>query len=91
MIPLTVTMNLDIDPWTDLHDDAAQVIDYGGDTAKLTRVGILPNGTRSGKATVGLLVELPDGRKVIAETTLALFLMAARACGASPIAQMEDM
>lgn len=90
MIRLTVTLNLDIDPWTDLHDDTT-VIDHGGETAKVTRVGILPNGTQEGRATVGFLVELPDGRKVIAETTLRLFLMAATALANSPVAQMEDL
>lgn len=39
----------------------------------------LPVGTVGGKPSVGFGFLLPDGRMVIAETTLALFLMAADA------------
>lgn len=42
-------------------------------------VTALPNGTTSGKPSVAFGFLLPDGRMVFAETTLALFLMAADA------------
>lgn len=39
----------------------------------------LTGGMTSGKPSVALLVPLPDGRTVVAETSLALFLTAADA------------
>jgi hypothetical protein len=49
-------------------------------------VGIarLPNGTVSGNATVTVRIELPDGRTVLAETTLALLRNALIAFEAAP-------
>lgn len=83
MIPLNITTNLDIDPWTDLGDEFIP-----GD---LARIGILPNGTESGHATVCLLVTLPDGRQVVAQTTLRLFLMAAGFIAGAPVTQLEGL
>lgn len=84
MIPLSITTNLDIAPWTDLQEAE---IPFGN----LVRVGVLPNGTREGRATVALVVQLEDGTLVGAQTTLRLFNMAAVAVAASPTAQMEDL
>ena len=39
----------------------------------------LRGGMGSGKPSVALIVDLPDGSYVMAETSLALFIMAARA------------
>lgn len=49
-------------------------------------VGIarLPNGTVQGNATVTVRIELPDGRTVLAETTLALLSSAVRAFEVAP-------
>lgn len=47
------------------------------------RVAGLEQGTREGKPSVGIGFELPDGRVVLAETTLALFLTAADALKAA--------
>lgn len=90
MTPLTITPNLEIDPWADLKTDPS-VIDQNGVTAKIERVGVLPNGTNNGRACVEMLILLPDGRRVIAETTLRLFNFAAVAIANSPVAQMEDL
>ena len=43
------------------------------------KVGALPRGMTSGKASVSFGIPLPDGRTVLAETSMALFLSAARA------------
>lgn len=40
-------------------------------------VGLLKRGMQSGKSSVSLMLELPDGSVVFAETSLALFLQAA--------------
>lgn len=87
---LHVTTNVDLDPWTDLTPEALP-LNTDGLTAGVTRIGLLPAGTTGGRATVFLEVVLPDGTKVLAETTLRLFRMASAALLASPVAQMEDM
>ncbi len=91
MTPLNVTLNLEIDPWRDLTPDTLPLNTDGGLSATLERVGVLPDGTQAGRATVLMLIRLPDGRQVVAETTLRLFKMAAAAIAASPVAQMEDL
>lgn len=89
MIGLTVTTNLELDPWTDLtpadlrHNPA-------GKTATIERVGLLPNGTESGRATVELLITLPSGERVIAETTLRLFRTMSAALLAAPVAELDE-
>jgi hypothetical protein len=84
MIPLSITTNLELDPWTDLQRE--DII-----PGTIERIGILPNGTQQQRACVELLIRLPDGRTVIAETTLRLFNVAARAVAATPVAQMEEL
>lgn len=90
MIPLSITANLEIDPWSDLSK-ADLRHNPDGATARIERVGVLPNGTQQGRACVALLIRLPDGTPVIAETTLRLFAVAGRAVAATPVAQMEDL
>ncbi len=54
-----------------------------GDTDRLVvvdqpvRIGALAHGMESGKPSVGIALELPDGRIALGETSLALFLAAA--------------
>jgi hypothetical protein len=91
VIPLSVTTNLDLNPWTDLRGNVDFLMDPEGKNATVERIGVLPNGTHQGRACVELLIKLPDGRLVIAETTLRLFRMAAAAVLATPTAQMEDL
>jgi hypothetical protein len=74
MIPLSITPDLDRNPWTDLQGGGAEP-----GIGRVTRVGRLTAGCVSGKSTVAIVVETQDGRKFIAETTMALFLSAARA------------
>lgn len=85
---LNIRANLELDPWTDIKP--GDVANWGQD-AVIERAGLLPNGTAEGRATVAILVRLADGQVVLAETTLRLFLTAAAAFGASPIAEMEEM
>lgn len=56
---------------------------------RLTAIGLLRHGTVGGKATVSMVITLPGGSQVFAETTWALFNAAARALAASPIAAEE--
>jgi hypothetical protein len=75
MIPMEVILDGD-GCWPDLGPKRqhGQLVD-----AELRGVAALPRGTVSGKPTVTFRVDLPDGRTVLAETTLALFLTAADA------------
>lgn len=91
MIPLTITTNVETHPWTDLRE----VFETQGELADLVRVGRLPRGTITGKSTVSIVVRMPDGTLVAAQTTLALFVAAARVLDAAEVqetgksAQME--
>jgi hypothetical protein len=82
MIPLNITLDLDRQPWTDLQSAEPEV-------GMLTRIGLLRHGTMGGKATVGLVVTLPDGQQVLAQTTWALLRTAFAAMNASPIVAEE--
>lgn len=42
-------------------------------------IGVMPNGTEQGNPVVMIAFKLPDGRGVLVETTLKLFLTAADA------------
>jgi hypothetical protein len=42
-------------------------------------VALLPGGMTSGRASVGIRIDLPDGRFVVAQTSLALFRAAVAA------------
>ncbi len=54
--------------------------DLGTDfiSGELEAVAALPNGTAKGRPAVALRIKLPDGQTVIAQTTLRLFMAAAR-------------
>lgn len=80
MTHLSVTPDIDRAPWTDI--DPA----YSG---QLERIGLLRNGTTQGRATVGLVVQLADGRHVVAETTWRLLHNAVRALAAGPVGSEE--
>lgn len=81
MEPLTITPDIERAPWTDIPHSAPQ--------GKIERIGLLRNGTVGGRATVGLVIRLPDGTAVVAETTWRLFKASSIALAASPIASEE--
>ncbi len=88
MIPLSIVLNLDLDPWEDLK--ALPDVEKPKH-ATIERVGVLPNATQSGRACVELLIRTDDGELLIAETTLRLAITVLAAIAACPVAQMEDM
>lgn len=63
--------------WPDLRDPD-RVIHLGSGSPPIG-IAVLANGMASGKPSVCLRVDLPDGRSVLAETSMALFVAAARA------------
>lgn len=74
MIPLQITLDLEVNPWRDLKGKTKDE-----DLAKVTRIGRLPKGMDSGKSSIAIVIKTEDGREFVAETSLALFLAAARA------------
>jgi hypothetical protein len=58
--------------------------------AAITDVGLLARGTGNGTPVVAFLIELPNGRQVVAETTWELLRTAVRALQASPIAREAE-
>lgn len=83
MEPLSVIPDIERAPWSDLPVNVLQ--------GRLERLGLLRNGTQQGRATIAMVVRLPDGTPVVAETTWRLFNLAARALAASPIASEETL
>lgn len=55
----------------------------------ITDIGLLRHGTVEGKAAVGIVVTMPDGTRVIGQTTWALLRTAFVGLSASPIVAEE--
>lgn len=60
--------------WSDLSAQREKII-HVNDNGAISLAG-LSQGTEAGKPSVALRINLPDGRVVIVETTLALLLTA---------------
>lgn len=75
MIGMTIDLEGD-NAWPDLKDKPFMHLGQGAPPIK---VAVLNRGMRSGKPSVALRLELPDGQTVVAETSARLFCMAARA------------
>ena len=71
MESLDVRINLRENPWSDYPEDTPQ--------GKIARIGFVPEATDAGKPTVGIAIEFENGDVVVGETTMALFVTAARA------------
>lgn len=85
MIQMSIFMDGD-GCWPDLGANEKEVkdrIDQGkliwlGNGAAPMQVALLDNGMQSGSPSVAIRLDLPDGKTVVAETTLKLFVSAAR-------------
>ena len=79
MQSLSITINIDEDPWIDLAElsRVGKVRTAMAHEAGQIRVGGLPRGMESGATAVEILIPLPDGTVVLTETSLKLFLAAA--------------
>jgi len=49
-----------------------------GNEAKPIKIAVLKGGMTSGKPSIGIGIELPDGKLVLAESSVDLFLAAAK-------------
>jgi len=61
--------------WPDLREKADQIIHLANES--VIEIARLTGGMSSGKSSVCFRFDLPDGRIVLAETSLALFTTAA--------------
>jgi hypothetical protein len=50
----------------------------GWEEASRVEVAVLPGGMSTGKPSVTIRFDMPDGRVVLGQTSMALFVMAAR-------------
>lgn len=78
MIPLHILMDVEENPI--LTPEEKRICN--GELHKLEAVGVMQKGTAEGAPVVWLRVDLPDGSTVLAQTSLRLFLAAARAFAA---------
>lgn len=79
MIAINVLLDGD-GVWPDLADKRDQVIHLANGTS--IDLAALPGGMTSGRTSVALRINLPDGRIVIVETSWRLLATAARAVAA---------
>lgn len=74
----SMTIKLDGDnAWPDLFNQRQRLIHIGNGSH--IEVAALAGGMTSGRPSVMFRIDLPDGRVVLAETSMRNFLMAARA------------
>ena len=74
MIALTIDLNGD-NAWPDLR--GKPFIHLGNDAPPI-QVALIDHGMASGRPSIAIRLDLPDGQTVIAETTARLFVSAAR-------------
>lgn len=75
MIPMVVNLDGD-NAWPELKD---KPFIHLGNGSPAIQVAVLENGMASGRPSVALRLDLPDGQHVVAETSARLFCSAARA------------
>lgn len=76
--------------WSDIAEKIinGDLIHLGN--GNMIEIAMLKNGTVQGKPSLSIRVDLPDGKVMIAETTLELFVAAARAFEAASLYQNEN-
>lgn len=74
----TLSIHLEGDNcWKDLAEKRERII-HLGDGSHI-EIAALSQGMQSGRPSIAIRIDLPDGNVVIAETSMALFLSAASA------------
>ncbi len=85
---IAVVIKLDGDnAWPDL--DGKEIVHLANDAPPM-QVAVLDMGMTSGRPSVAVRLDLPDGRTVVAETSARLFCSAARAIMAKYPGLFED-
>jgi hypothetical protein len=75
MIGMTISLSGD-NAWPDLQD---KDIIHLANGAPPIQIAVLEGGLTSGRPSVAIRIDLPDGQTLVAETTARLFCTAARA------------
>lgn len=86
MIPMVIKLDGE-SAWPEL---AGKDIIHLANGAPAIQVAVLDKGMASGRPSVAIRVDLPDGKHVVAETSARLFCMAARAITAKYPDLFED-
>lgn len=76
MIPMVIVLQQREPVWPDV--DQSKVIHLGNGSPAI-QVAVLEMGMDSGRPSIAMRLDLPDGRTVVAETSARLFCSAARA------------
>jgi hypothetical protein len=88
VIPLKVMINVEEAPIVSPEERPLQ---YPQDVlADISAMGVLIEGTKEGRPVVIVRIDLPDGKFVLAQTTLRLFLAASIAFAAKYVRQDEN-
>ena len=74
MIPMTIVFG-DNDAWPDLHDKAVTIVDHADHPVQ---IAVLDHHLLTGRPSIAIRLDLPDGSTVIAETTARMFVIAGR-------------
>lgn len=77
MISLTVNLGGD-NAWPDLRDKGENLI-WLSNGAPPIQIAVLDMGMKSGRPSCAIRIDMPDGKTVIAETSVRLLLVAAKA------------
>lgn len=72
----TMKVILEEPTWPDLFDKVSQVTWLNSEDDPPIQIGALEGGMVGGRPSVAIRIDLPDGRIVVAETSLRLFQMA---------------
>lgn len=86
MIPMIIKLEGE-GAWPDLV--GKDVVHLGGGAPPI-QVAVLSMGMASGRPSVAIRIDTPDGRHIVAETSARLFCMAARAIMAKYPGLFED-
>jgi hypothetical protein len=85
---LSITANLDLNPWDDLKAQAESgQLQFG----TVERVGMMPAGMHSGKAAVMIAGTTDEGKPIVLQVSWAMFQMAYAGLSGTPTAQMENL
>ena len=89
-MPTELEISLDAEkyPWKNVGRISPQ---QGGATCLIEKVGLLANATQQGRAGLAILVRMPDGTAVVAETSLRNAVAAVAALYTSEVFKAENM
>jgi hypothetical protein len=87
MIGMSIILDGD-NAWPDLRDK--KIVHLANDAPPI-QIAVLEGGLVSGRPSIALRIDLPNGKHVVAETTARLFVTAARAIEARYPGLMDDL